>query len=68
MKFHVEHDTRPCTPKGHSAYRGYNAYVGKVRELGTADRPFPCPACDRRFKTVQAREQHQHDFHTGDGP
>jgi hypothetical protein len=63
----IEHDTRPCTPNGHSAFRGYDAYVGKVRSLGTADRPFPCGGCERRFKTAAARDQHQHDFHTGEG-
>lgn len=29
----VEHDTRPCTPKGHSAFRGYDAIRGKMQSL-----------------------------------
>lgn len=29
----VEHDTRPCTPKGHSAFVGYDAIVGKMQSL-----------------------------------
>ena len=29
----VEHDTRPCTPKGHSANRGNDAIVGKMQSL-----------------------------------
>lgn len=62
----IEHNTQPITAHGHANYRGYDAYVGKVRSLGTADRPFPCGGCDRRFKTAEAREQHQRDFHTGE--
>lgn len=29
----IYHDTRPCTPRGHSAFVGYDVYVGKMQSL-----------------------------------
>ena len=37
----VEHDTRPSTLKGHSAYRGYDAIVGKIQSLYGWPQPQP---------------------------
>ena len=62
---HVEHDTRPCTPKGHSAYVGYNAFEGRLISLSADGRPHACPSCDRRFRTKEGLHGHivsQHGF------
>lgn len=57
----VYHDTRPCTPRGHSAYVGYDVYVGKVESLGlrrNAGRAFACPQCSAWFGTGNALSAH----------
>lgn len=42
----IAHDTRPCTPRGHSAFRGYDAFVGKMQSLyGQESAPSRGGAC-----------------------
>ena len=61
----LEHDTRPCTPWAHSAYRGYDAFVGKIESFhGLA---YACHLCDRRFISDEARTQHHKAKHSGEG-
>jgi hypothetical protein len=53
-----QHDTRPCTPHGHSAYQGYDAIVGKLVSLSPTGRVYTCAWCDRRFLTADERRVH----------
>jgi len=57
------HDTRPCTPSQHSAYRGYDATVGKA-SLYTG-RVYACD-CGKQFFTREDRDLHQRRQHCGD--
>lgn len=56
----IEHDTRPCTPAGHSAFIGYDATApgGKLAQLSPTGRVYTCPDCNRRFATSEARVVH----------
>jgi hypothetical protein len=44
----ITHDTRPCTPSQHSAYRGYDAIKGKMASLYgiSHSRPNGAPRCE----------------------
>lgn len=54
----ILHDTRPCTPSQHSAYRGYDATEGKVRTFAKNGRGYFCPQCQRRFFSNEQRAEH----------
>jgi hypothetical protein len=60
----IHHDKAPLGPTGnHPAYRGYDVFEGKLRSLHGEEHQ--CPACERRFASVAALEQHCRDRHTG---
>lgn len=63
----IIHDTRACTPSGHSAYRGYDATRGKLPSLSPTGRVYTCPICQSRFTTSELRHQHIARQHSGDG-
>lgn len=55
----IIHSTGTVTPNGHSAYRGYDATVGKLATFSQNGKGYPCPHCLRRFMTVAARDAHR---------
>jgi hypothetical protein len=60
----IYHDLRPCTPNGHSAFRGYDAIVGKVQCLGGGlARAHQCQKYASWFGTAERLSQHLRDKH-----
>jgi hypothetical protein len=64
----IEHDRRPCTPSGHSAYRGYDAFKGKMADLYgiTAAAPNGAPRCEhcgKWFGTARSLSDHMAHKH-----
>lgn len=55
----IQHDTRPCTPSGHSSFKGYDATRGKLLDLSPTGRVYTCARCERRFMTSSARDAHR---------
>lgn len=63
----IFHDHRPCTSNGHSAYRGYDAIVGKAQSLGLRVRQqgqaHPCQHCSAWFGTADNLSDHMRRKH-----
>lgn len=72
----VEHDMRPCTPRGHSAFVGYDAILGKMQSLygrsglasATPSEVAPggacrCNVCGKWLGTAKWHAQHMRTKH-----